>query len=376
MLHTLPDKFPELPPHPTGDTWSSVIYEAHGVLSTAYHDSAALLHFEDGNPIRLHLHATQILKQKVPILQALEQEVSNPAWITSCTEALGILARELLDEAANTDAILESNLVKSLPLHKVKTGPRGRPRIDATSSHHCIPLTAIADALHIHHNTLRNKMRHYNLDRKFSDISDEDLEKLVCAFKLMKPNSGLRYVMGFLKGNSLRVQKARALRNHAAIDRREYTMPMLRANTNNQASTVLVLFLKAVEEWGMPSRVRGDCGRENLEVAVWMTKYHSVGRASFMWGSSTRNTKIECMWHHHQLDPSNPAHLWLLHLLFLDALNSDCDDFRTQWNHHPISGKGKDRSPLCIFDTLILIKTARISASLGSSNKKLLTMIS
>ena len=48
----------------------------------------------------------------------------------------------------------------------------------------------------------------------------------------------------------------------------------------------------------------------------------------------------------HQLDVSNPTHLWLLHLLFLDALNSDCDDFCTQWNHHPISGKGKDRSPL------------------------------
>lgn len=82
-------------------------------------------------------------------------------------------------------------------------------------------------------------------------------------------------------------------------------------------------------------------------------------------GSSTRNTRIERMWvevgtqfayrwrafftrleRRHQLDPSNPAHLWLLHLLFLDALNADCDEFRTQWNHHPISGKGKDRSPL------------------------------
>ena len=81
--------------------------------------------------------------------------------------------------------------------------------------------------------------------------------------------------------------------------------------------------------------------------------------------SSTRNTRIERMWveigtqfayrwrafftrleRRHQLDPSNPAHLWLLHLIFLDALNSDCDEFRTHWNHHPVSGKGKDRSPL------------------------------
>ena len=54
----------------------------------------------------------------------------------------------------------------------------------------------------------------------------------------MDYNSGLRYVMGFLEGNGLRVQKTRvretlqrldglrqALRNHAAIDRREYSVP-------------------------------------------------------------------------------------------------------------------------------------------------------
>ena len=162
---------------------------------------------------------------------------------------------------------------------------------------------------------------------------------------------------------------------------------MLGANTNNLASTVLALFLRAVDEWGMPSRVRGDRGGENLEVAVWITKYRGTGRASFMWGryvynfytvlyqmlcslmhehiSSTRNTRIERMWvevgtqfayrwrafftrleRRHQLDTTKPAHLWLLHLIFSDALNRDCDDFRNQWNHHPISGKGKDRSPL------------------------------
>ena len=57
----------------------------------------------------------------------------------------------------------------------------------------------------------------------------------------------------------------------------------------------------------------------------------------------------------HQLDPSNPAHLWLLHLMFLDALNSDCDAFRTQWNHHPISGKGRDHSPLVSLSNIFTI---------------------
>ena len=105
MAPIRPDRFPELPPHPTGNNWSSVICEAHQILTTAYHYSAALLRFEDGDPLRLHLHATQILKRKVPILQALEQEVGDQAWIARCAEALGILVQDLLDEAAKADAV-------------------------------------------------------------------------------------------------------------------------------------------------------------------------------------------------------------------------------------------------------------------------------
>lgn len=47
----------------------------------------------------------------------------------------------------------------------------------------------------------------------------------------------------------------------------------------------------------------------------------------------------------HYLDISNSHHLWLLHFLFLDMINADCDEFREQWNAHPISGCGQDRSP-------------------------------
>ena len=57
---------------------------------------------------------------------------------------------------------------------------------------------------------------------------------------------------------------------------------MLGANTNNRASTVLALFLRAVKEWGIPSRVRGDRGGENIDIAVWITKYRGAGRASFV----------------------------------------------------------------------------------------------
>lgn len=61
-------------------------------------------------------------------------------------------------------------------------------------------------------------------------------------------------------------------------------MLMLRASANNLASTVLDLFLEAVEIFGAPSRVRGDRGGENMEVAVWMIRHRGPDRASFMWG--------------------------------------------------------------------------------------------
>ncbi|KAF8219584.1 hypothetical protein L208DRAFT_1106437, partial [Tricholoma matsutake] len=77
--------------------------------------------------------------------------------------------------------------------------------------------------------------------------------------------------------------------------------------------------------------------------------------ASFMWGSSTFDTRIERLWvevgkqfarswqafflrleHLHYLDRKNPHHLWLLHTLFLDSINSDCANFQSTWNSHPI----------------------------------------
>lgn len=90
---------------------------------------------------------------------------------------------------------------------------------------------------------------------------------------------------------------------------------MLRASTNNFADTVLGVFLEAVKAYGVPSRVRGDRGGENVEVAIWMIKHRGPNRASFMWGrcvsrvirwyvllinsvcySSARNARIERMW--------------------------------------------------------------------------------
>ena len=62
----------------------------------------------------------------------------------------------------------------------------------------------------------------------------------------------------------------------------------MRASMNNRASTVLEVFLEAVTNYGLPSRGRGDRGRENTDVSVFMILACGPNRASFMWGS--------CVW--------------------------------------------------------------------------------
>lgn len=119
-----------------------------------------------------------------------------------------------------------------------------------------------------------------------------------------------------------------------------------------------------MNEFGQPSQVRGDRGGENRDVAMLMILLRSPNHASFMWGSSTHNTRIECLWVEvgtqfarrwrafflcleqlHSLDRRNSHHLWLLHSLFLNAINDDCQLFKVMWNNHPLSREGRNKSP-------------------------------
>lgn len=70
----------------------------------------------------------------------------------------------------------------------------------------------------------------------------------------------------------------------------------IHASTNNRASTVLEMFLDAILQYSIPSRVRGDRGGENRDVSVIIILLRGINRASFMWGSSTHNTRIERLW--------------------------------------------------------------------------------
>ncbi|KAF5333914.1 hypothetical protein D9758_017468 [Tetrapyrgos nigripes] len=224
--------------------------------------------------------------------------------------------------------------------------------MEAFATHRKISQVELASALGIHQNTLSRYLKKYHITAGYSAISDEDLDELVRQYRAEKPQAGVHYLRGHLRAqHGLCVQKMRIaqsihrvdplgsiLRDYTTVKRRQYrithpnslwhidghhklirwgivihgiidgfchTVIGLRASTNNTASTVLDLFDSAVKVYGLPSRVRGDRGEE-------------------------------VSYEENQLEIAESSSC---------AINEDCDRFCQDWNNHPISGKGHDKSP-------------------------------
>ena len=71
---------------------------------------------------------------------------------------------------------------------------------------------------------------------------------------------------------------------HGCIDGASRAIIYVKVANNNRADTVLEYFKLGVESFNLPSRVRGDRGMENIDVANYKITSHDTERGSFIVG--------------------------------------------------------------------------------------------
>ena len=154
---------------------------------------------------------------------------------------------------------------------------------------------------------------------------------------------------------------------HGTIDGFSRLIVMLQCSSNNKASTVLQLFLEAIQLYRTPLRLRTDHGTENIEIAKYMLEKYGTESRPVITGKSVHNQRIERLWvdvfiyviqqyrnifYHleseHRLDPDNDIHIFALHFVYMPRINRSLKEFTDAWNHHPLRTE-KNRSPLAVW---------------------------
>lgn len=301
------------------------------------------------------------------------------------------------------------SLIEVLEMFFRKRQQRGRPEILIREEQLMFLLglhfsvTNIAHLYNVSSRTVRRRIIQYELDenKAFSDICDATLDELSKEFVSIHPNCGSRTLAGFLRSMGYRIQRQRVresvrrvdprgveARFRRALHRRSYSVPMpnslwhidgyhklikwriiiyggidgysrlpvfIRASSNNTSETVLMCFLNAVDNYGLPSRVRCDKGGENVLVTQYMINHplRGPGRRRCITGRRVHNQRIERLWRDlyvgcvslfyeifnaledsDLLDCHSEVDMFTLHYVFLPRLNKQLHVFRDAYAHH------------------------------------------
>ena len=259
------------------------------------------------------------------------------------------LPEDIFRDLLTAKSILEKSVKTCSRTPMVFTGAVGRPSYDISKEQLEALLDVgfnvgqIAGMLQVGKRTIERRMSQFGVSaRSFSDISNDDLDSVVREIKLFYPNLGSKSLAGHLASRNIKVPRARirdslwrvdplgvAARKCQSIHRRVYCVSrplalwhfdgnhklirwrfvvhgcvdgytripvFLHCHTNNKASIVLQSFLRAVQEWGLPSRVRCDRGGENVDVVEYMIIKRGTDRGSALVRRSVHNQRIERLW--------------------------------------------------------------------------------
>lgn len=61
-------------------------------------------------------------------------------------------------------------------------------------------------------------MKLYGISPKFSDLTSDDIDALIRDYKLHRPESGLSYIVGYLRSLGLRIQRRRVIDSIRRVD--------------------------------------------------------------------------------------------------------------------------------------------------------------
>ena len=236
---------------------------------------------------------------------------------------------------------------------------------------------------------------------RYSPVSDQVLDNIVAEIKQSHPNDGEVLLTGHLRRQSIFLPRTRIrasihridpvgtaarrsiavrrrvyhadgpnyvwhldghhklikyrLVTHAAIDGYSRLITFLKCSNNNRAVTVLSCFSGAVQEHGLPTHIRSDLGRENIDVWRCMMEQQS-NTSCVITGSSTHNERVERLWRDvyrcvvvlfhdtfklleadGKLDPLNEVDVYCLHYVYIPRIQQTLDSFVESWNNHAIS---------------------------------------
>ena len=146
---------------------------------------------------------------------------------------------------------------------------------------------------------------------------------------------------------------------HGGFDGFSRVPVFLKCSDNYRALTMLFHFKEATQEFGLPSRDRGDRGTENVEVVRFMESERGLNRGSFISGRSVHNQRIERLWlavfravtsKYHQLfysfeeqgilNPNDDLDIFCLHFIYTPTINRHLESFRRAYIHHHMRTAG------------------------------------